>query len=77
MKESGTRVLLVGMVHFIMLMVMCIQDCGIIINAMDMEHILLRKVQDMRDTGKMIQDKDKVLRYGQKVESSWEHMKME
>ena len=56
---------------FIMLMEIYMKESGTIINAMDMESTRIRKVLDMRDTGRTIRNLDKEPKSGLKVVSTW------
>jgi hypothetical protein len=69
--------MLVEMVYSIMPMETCMMVLGTIISAMDMVYIQTRKVQDMKDTGRMILNLDKVLKFGQREVSILVNTKME
>jgi len=72
--ENGRRGMLVVKVPFTMLMVISMMDSGLIINAKVMVFILIRKVLDMKVTGKMILSLVKAQKSGQRAQSMLDSM---
>jgi hypothetical protein len=70
MKENGKMVKLVDKESFSILMEMYMRGNGQIIKQMATVYTQIRKVQDMKATGKMISNMDRELKHGMRAQST-------
>ncbi len=66
MKENGIMASLRAKEHFIIQMVMCIKESGLIVNVTDMGFTSTRKELGMKENGKMTHSGEEELKHGLK-----------